>query len=444
MTIESTFEHLINNIDEKINIIDNIYNLLINIINNIEDDNLILLKNIKQLQIDFDNFHKQKNEYNINTIIFISDYYSIKNNNNNNTLINNIYLQSNNKLNYNNIKKYTHDIECGLINTTDIDDIINIFIEHCYDFHIFNNYDNKISFRLIQRQSKNIFDQFGVFLLSSGFYDKLTGHIHNISKYIDQYKYLIDIDYLKKINKLLNLYDNTSLSLDISTINAENCICGKKMVVNPNTSEIICSSCGFVQVLIGTVFDNSQVYNQDGGRYKHANYDPNRHCKFWVDRLQAKENTVISKSDIDKINYCISRDNIKNKKNISIEQFRAYLKECKLSNLNDHLPLIKKIVTGYNPPQLTYNETQTLYNYFDKAIKTYDRIKPKDKKNFIYYPYLLLKLLDLIIEDKSRKRAFLCNIHLQGSDTLTYNDNNWFKICEFNKEFIYRPTERLY
>lgn len=444
MSSESTFEHLINNINEKVDIINNIYNLLINIIEKIDDDSSIFQKNIKQLQIDYKNFIDQKNEYDINTIIFISDYYSIQNNNNNNTLINNIYLQSNNKLNYNNIKKHISDIEVGLINSSDIDDIINIFIEHCYDFNIFNNYDNKISLRVIQRQSKNIFDQFGVFLLSSGFYDQLSGHIHNISRYINIYKDLIDNDNLKKMNRLLTIYENTSLTLDISTTNAENCICGKKMVVNPKTSEIICSSCGFVQILIGTVFDNSQVYNQDGGRYKHANYDPNRHCKFWVDRIQAKENTVISKNDIDKINYCITRDNIKNKKNISIEQFRAYLKECKLSNLNDHLPLIKKIITGYTPPQLTYNETQTLYNYFDKAIKTYEKIKPKDKKNFIYYPYLLLKLLDLIIEDKARKKAFLCNIHLQGSDTLTYNDNNWFKICELNKEFTYRPTERFY
>ena len=73
--------------------------------------------------------------------------------------------------------------------------------------------------------------------------------------------------------------------------------------------------------------------------------------------------------------YLDALDKIENLKNISIDQFRIYLKQTKLSKLNDHIPLIKKMITGYIPPQLNHKELHLLFNYFDKATKIYNQIK---------------------------------------------------------------------
>ena len=113
-----------------------------------------------------------------------------------------------------------------------------------------------------------------------------------------------------------------------------------------------------------------------------------------------------------------------------------------MSKLNDHIPLIKKIITGYIPPQLNHKELHLLFNYFDKATKIYNQIKPKEKSNSLYYPFLIWKILDLIIEDLQKKKELLSCIHLQSYETLIDNDKIWNQICKHNDKFIYKPTDK--
>jgi hypothetical protein len=247
----------------------------------------------------------------------------------------------------------------------------------------------------------------------------------------------------KKMIMNFNIYTKTKTIYNIDDINYDVCLCGNKMTIQSNTSELLCIKCGYVHTLIGSVFEDSQFFNQEGNRYKHGSYDPNRHCKFWIERIQAKENTIIDKSYIEKIEKCIKRDKIENIKNISVKQFRLYLKQTNLSKLNDHIPLIKKIITGYIPPQLNHNELHLLFNYFDKATKTYETIKPSSKKNSLYYPFLLYKLLEIIITDENKKNGLLNCIHLQSYETLIDNDKIWAEICKYNKEFVYKPTNKI-
>lgn len=220
------------------------------------------------------------------------------------------------------------------------------------------------------------------------------------------------------------------------------CECGTKMVIQSNSSEMMCLRCGMMTSLIGSVTEESQLFAQEGNRVAHGSYDPSRHCKFWIERIQAKESTVIPEAHINKIKESIRKDRIANLKNISVKQFRMYLKQNELSKLNDHIPLIKKIITGYIPPQLTHMEMQLLFIYFDKATKTYEAIKPNNKKNSLYYPFLIYKILDIIVADEAKKRGLLSSIHLQSYETLVENDTIWQQICNENTCFEYRPTQR--
>jgi hypothetical protein len=190
------------------------------------------------------------------------------------------------------------------------------------------------------------------------------------------------------------------------------------------------------------VTEEAQLFAQEGNRVSHGSYDPVRHCKFWIERIQAKENTNIPQEQINKIKKAIMKDYSDNIRNITVKQFRSYLKHTGLSKLNDHIPLIKKIITGYIPPQLTFREQQLLFIYFDKATRTYEKIKPANKKNSLYYPFLIYKILDLIIEDTQKKNKLLDCIHLQSYETLIDNDKIWFEICKKNECFSYRATDR--
>lgn len=244
------------------------------------------------------------------------------------------------------------------------------------------------------------------------------------------------------LSDLIKNFKRSEISTTIKEINYDNCVCGSKMILFPDTSEMVCPTCGKVLILQGTVFEDTQFYNQEGQRTKHGCYDPSRHCKFWVRRIQAKENADISKKCIDQLIYCIKRDGIVDCRRLLCSQLRSYLKETHNTDYNDHIPLIRKIITGIVPPQLTNEELRQLYNLFDKSVNMFDTIKPEDKSNTMYYPYIIYKILEIIIENGMRKKRILECIHLQSRDTLITNDNLWECICNNLPDLKYIPTDR--
>lgn len=245
-----------------------------------------------------------------------------------------------------------------------------------------------------------------------------------------------------ELGNIINRYNSCLINTYVKDVTYDMCPCGVKMKVYPETSELICDSCGYVVTLYGTVFEDTQFYNQEGQRSKHGCYDPSRHCKFWVLRIQAKENADISNECLDKMLYCIKRDKIKDSRKLMCYQIRSYLKETKFTEFNDHIPLIRKLITGVVPPQLTREELMKLYNLFDKAVNTFETVKPEGKSNTMYYPYIIYKILDFIIKKSIRKRHILECIHLQSRDTLIANDNLWELVCAKLPDLQYKPTDR--
>ncbi len=221
------------------------------------------------------------------------------------------------------------------------------------------------------------------------------------------------------------------------------CNCGNLFTINAKFSEFICSKCGQMEKMLGVIFEDEQFFYQEGQRTKHCKYDPSKHCKYWVDCIQAKENKEISVRDVNKVKACIKRDKIW-LENLNCSTIRKYLKELDLTTHNDHVPLIKKIITGVEPPQFTDYELKLIYMYFSKIMEVYNRVKPPKKPNSPYHPYFIYKIVEIIIKSNqdSRKNEILNNIHLQSENTLVENDGIWKKICDEITELKYKPTGR--
>lgn len=422
VTLDNLNENILNKIDiitknmesliEKVNIFSILHNNKIKE-DEIENNSVIYfnyIKNTKILQNKYEIILDKINIYEMSSVLFLTDYYNNINDDNIN-IINkktpniyndNIFLLDN----VNNVNILTND--CIL-------NLKEIYYSNYYQYKFYNvglltnkNVNNTATLSpskiLSKSISKNIYNKFNIFLSINDIYGSFDNFVEYLNGYTD-YHYQTLINYnekyynndnldklFKKINSNFNYYNKTKIIYNIDDINYDVCLCGNKMIIQSNTSELLCIKCGYVHTLIGSVFEDSQFFNQEGNRYKHGSYDPNRHCKFWIERIQAKENTIIDKAHIEKIEKCIKRDKIENIKNISVKQFRLYLKQTNLSRLNDHIPLIKKIITGYIPPQLNHNELHLLFNYFDKATKTYETIKPSSKRilyiiHFYYINY---------------------------------------------------------
>lgn len=181
---------------------------------------------------------------------------------------------------------------------------------------------------------------------------------------------------------LIKMYEHSSFAKRIKEVPYELCDkCGIRMTVVSNTSELICETCGTITSLSGTVFEDDQFYYQEGQRTKHGNYDPTKHCRIWIERIQARETTDIPDSVINGVKGCIHRDKIRDASRITCAQIRKYLQHDQNSKYNEHVPLIRKLITGIIPPQLNDTELQLINIYFDKVIRIFEEVKPSGKTN---------------------------------------------------------------
>ena len=275
-------------------------------------------------------------------------------------------------------------------------------------------------------------------------------------------RYHKTLAYMQKIYNIqeIDLVDSLSYYLigDINMDSYDNeqfvCACGYNFDIEAKTSEKKCANCGNSEKIFGIVFEDDQFFYQEGQRTKHGKYDPTKHCKFWLDCIQAKENTDIPEKIIIAIKKCIKRDSVWLDK-LTCKIIRKYLKELKHTNYNDHAPLIKKVITEKEPSILTEHECRRVYIIFSRVVQIYNRIKPDNKPNCPYHPYFIYKIIEQLLKepiDAQRRTEILQSIHLQSRDTLIDNDNIWKPICDtLNKDFLgdsnnevwftYTPTE---
>ncbi len=256
---------------------------------------------------------------------------------------------------------------------------------------------------------------------------------------------------LKKIYKLeepslAELTKTYEISIiDESFTNTKADICTKCKIpyeIEEKTAEYVCMQCGRLEKLSGVVFEDEQFYYQEGQRTKHGKYDPIKHAKCWLERIQAREMTEIPKDVLNAVKACIKRDQLWLDR-ISCETIRKYLKQLKKTGYNDHVPLIRKLITGIEPDQLTEHETQLVYMYFGIVLQVYTTIK--NDPNCPYHPFFLYKIIEQILskpKDAKRRKNILSCIHLQARATLVVNDRLWFSICDHVPEFNKIPTDQ--
>jgi hypothetical protein len=298
---------------------------------------------------------------------------------------------------------------------------------------------------IFNKQKNDYLREYQIFLKKENFVGKID-RLYNIFKYT----------VLPRLNKSHALhvgfreiflkFENSTITHEITNVEYNRCPkCASEMKIIASASEITCMGCGVTENLSGTVFEDEQFYYQEGQRTKHGSYDPSKHCKFWIDRIQARGDKEIPQKVIDDIKNCIRQNRIKNIDEITCKEIRKYLRQTKNSIYNEHIPLIRKLITGITPPQLTDREIQLIIIYFSKAIKIYEEIKPANKTSIPYHPYLIYKIIEHILKDpkmKPRAKNILCCIHLQSRETLIENDNTWKQICEYLDDVTYKPTDR--
>ena len=246
-------------------------------------------------------------------------------------------------------------------------------------------------------------------------------------------------DKIPMLLEVLNREREYKMKVMIQHSQSDMCECGNIMSIYSDTSEYKCSGCGLTSIIHGAIFDDIQLYNQDGQKPKHGRHYPSLHCRLWISRIQAWTGPEISPDVFDKLLICIRRDSINTKK-IRCRQIRKYLKECGYSTYNNFVPYIRKRLTGITPPQLTEVELNNLFNLFNKVAAVLKRNRPKN--NITYYPYIIYKVLDSILITGIRKARILECIHLQSNNTMRFIDDIYGEACAEIDELDNKPTNK--
>lgn len=272
-----------------------------------------------------------------------------------------------------------------------------------------------------------------------------------VKKYKNKKKdYTIELQHLFNVLPwTINIKDNYN-----QNINYNKCsLCANIMTIDSGKSELRCDKCGMIRELIGTVFDDTQFYSQEGQKAKSGTFNPNRHFQFWWSHILAKEpeeelgdkkdqDNLYGEKVLKQIKNIIIRDH-KVLQLLTVNDIRSILREIEKTDLNKNVPLILKKITGIGPPHIPNYITIKVENLFTKAIEIGERIKHNKRINRNYYPYYIYRIIEAITTEKDTEiRRILYYIYIQSKETVESDDIDWERICMELKEISYKPTDR--
>ncbi len=216
------------------------------------------------------------------------------------------------------------------------------------------------------------------------------------------------------------------------------CMCGATMTHEQETASLVCPKCGVMQMAYGLVADEGEKSKRN------TNYMPTSHATNWLLKIQGHE-TCDSKELAEVAALVRAQAASENTPihQLTCDAIRRYLRILHKAAYNDHIPAIRTRITNIRSPTISSEVSATIINYFDIAMRIYNRTRP-GPQNAPYHPFFLYKIIEqpcIDIPPQDKKRL-LENIHLQASRTLRQNDNIWREICKEIPLFVFTTTSR--
>ena len=112
---------------------------------------------------------------------------------------------------------------------------------------------------------------------------------------------------------------------------------------------------------------------------------------------------------------------------------RGYLKKLGYNKYYEHTAHIICRLNGRQPPTITPEDEEKLKRMFKEIQEPFQKVCPKNRKNFLSYSYVLHKFVELLELDHLKVLFPL----LKSREKLHQQDKIWKGICEeLNWEFI--------
>ncbi|MEX0595800.1 MAG: hypothetical protein WD512_04800, partial [Candidatus Paceibacterota bacterium] len=261
---------------------------------------------------------------------------------------------------------------------------------------------------------------------NKGLYHKLTNFVEKTegfkrADFFDEYLNIIDPHYVPEEENNFKECINDSF--------CEECNCYRNL--NATDATMVCPQCSSY---VGIVIDSDKPnYKDPPAEISNFPYRRINHFNECLSQFQAKESTEIPQIVYDIILMEMKKERLTNMAQLTREKVHTYLKKQankKFTNYYEHIPHIIHRLTGIQPKTMSPKMEEELRRDFHKIQDPYSLHKPKNRKNFLNYNYVLHKLCQIrALHDKDYKEFLTCFPLLKSRDKLLQQDIVWKKIC---------------
>lgn len=226
--------------------------------------------------------------------------------------------------------------------------------------------------------------------------------------------------YLSKTNRYH--YSNKDYKLKDETLCTK---CNEKKIFYEQENTLVCPSCSVVTECLISPLGYNPTYKeiQDSDITPYFHYKKINHFNEWLSQIQAKETTDIPKDLLERLNKEIRKERV-NPKSLKPPKIKAYLKKLGDNKYYEHAVQIGYLLNGVKPLTMSIEMEEKLRSMFEDLQGPFMRHKPKDRKNFLSYSYVLHKFCQLLQYDE-----FLSYFPLLKSREKLYQQDVIFKKC---------------
>lgn len=226
--------------------------------------------------------------------------------------------------------------------------------------------------------------------------------------------------YLQRINPAYTRKNTCALEDELGTCPE----CSKEMIFAVNEAMLYCPNCNYNEFIL--IDSDRPSYKDPPRESSYYAYKRINHFNELLAQFQAKENTGIDEKTFGLIEAEIKKQRITDLTKLNNVRLREILKKLKLNRLYDHTNYILNRLNGTNAAIIDRDTEEKLRHMFKEIQPAFQKHIPKDRSNFLAYPYVLYKFCELLEMDHFLKNFQL----LKNRDKLYDQDTIWKKICE--------------
>jgi hypothetical protein len=218
----------------------------------------------------------------------------------------------------------------------------------------------------------------------------------------------------------------------LEVINPDVCKCGAEFMESVNDAQLVCSVCHTTQEYLDA--STSSLAYGDDVEWSSFSYKRMNHLSEWLNHFQARETTRVPPNIVQLV-----KEALPSNQEVSFRSVNQTVRALKIPKYYDHAMQIYCQISGADPIRLDPQTEERIRLMFMRIQQPFIKHHPPGRKNFLSYPYVVFKMLQLLGSVDVLPYVSL----LKGEVVLMQQEETWEKICnDVGWKFIPIPREK--